>query len=90
MSSKNYIPIPVFDTLAEVLDQYKACYVNDNPRQYLRDWLNHCFAHSSISLPQYASLDYQCVLNFLYSYRGSQDTFIAYRRELERFGLTPI
>jgi site-specific recombinase XerD len=84
MSSKNYFPIPVFDTLAEVLDQYKACYANDNPRQYLRDWLNHCFSNSSTVLPQYVSRDYQCVLNFLYSYRGSQETFSAYRRELER------
>lgn len=31
MSSKNYAPIPVFDTMAEVLDQHKACYENDNP-----------------------------------------------------------
>lgn len=84
MSSKHYTPIPVFDTLAEILDQYKACYDNDNPRQVLRDWLNHCFANSSVTLPQYASRDYQCVLNFLYSYRGSQETFSAYRRELER------
>ena len=84
MSSKNYVPIPVFDTMAEVIDQHKACYENDNPRQTLRDWLNHCFVNSTVTLPQYASRDYQCVLNFLYSYRGSQETFSAYRRELER------
>ncbi|OGT54121.1 MAG: integrase [Gammaproteobacteria bacterium RIFCSPHIGHO2_12_FULL_42_10] len=35
-------------------------------------------------MPHYAHRDYLHVLNFLYSYRGSVDTFNAYRRELER------
>lgn len=84
MSNKSYTPVPVLDTLEEVIDQYKACSSHDNPKQVIREWLNHCFENSSVTLPQYASRDYQCVLNFLYSYRGSQDTFVAYRRELER------
>lgn len=84
MPNKSYSPVPVFDTLKKVIDQYKACSSHDNPKQVIREWLNHCFENSSVDLPQYASRDYQCVLNFLYSYRGSQDTFVAYRRELER------
>ena len=84
MPNKTYIPIAVLDTMQDVIDQYKDCMVHDNPKQVIRDWLDHCFAKSAIVLPQYTLRDYQCVLNFLYSYRGSQDTFTAYRRELER------
>jgi site-specific recombinase XerD len=84
MSNKSYTPVPVFDTMQDVIDQHKACATDDNPKQFIREWLNHCFENSSVTLPQYVSRDYQCVLNFLYSYRGSQDTFTAYRRELER------
>ncbi len=84
MSNKFYKPIPVFDTMQEMMDQYKSCSAHDHPKQFIREWLNYCFENSSVFLPQYASRDYQCVLNFLYSYRGSEDTFIAYRRELER------
>lgn len=84
MMNKAYIPIAVFDTMQDVIDQYKECMAHDNPKQLITDWLSHCFTNSGIVLPSYASRDYQCVLNFLYSYRGSQDTFTAYRRELER------
>ena len=84
MSNKYYTPKPVFDTIDEVIDQYKCCYSDDNPRQQLRKWLNHCFIDCEISIPQYASKDYQMALNFLYSYRGSPDTFVGYRREIER------
>lgn len=82
--NKAYIPIAVFDTMQDVIEQYKDCMAHDNPKQLITDWLSHCFTNSGIVLPSYASRDYQCVLNFLYSYRGSQDTFTAYRRELER------
>ena len=84
MSSSNYIPKPVFDTLKNVIEQYKLVYEADNPRQIIRDWLNHCFANTKVTAPLYASKDYQLILNFLYSYRGSSDTFRAYRRDLER------
>lgn len=86
MSSKMYMPKPVFDTLEIVLDQYKAFYADDQPRQRIRQWLNHCFqdVNKRVAIPTYASKDYQCVLNFLYSYRGISGTFVAYRRELER------
>jgi len=70
--------------VSEVLDQYKAIHVDGNPRHQIRQWLNHCLAKTQVMVPQYAAYDYHCVLNFLYSYRGSTDTFNAYRRECER------
>lgn len=85
MSNSIYVPKPLFDTLPEVLEQYSFVYAQDNPRQAIRQWLNHCLSDAKITIPQYASKDYQLALNFLYSYRGSKDTFGSYRRELERF-----
>lgn len=79
-----YTPIAVFDTLDQVVDQYKVIYASSHPHQLIRDWLNHCFANLNITLPPYFITDYQLVLNFLYSYRGSKDTFSAYRRDVER------
>lgn len=84
MSTKHYTPRPVFDTLAEVTDQYKSYFTNPNPRFYLQQWLLECFNGTEIILPDTAVQDYQGILNFLYSYRGSPDTFNSYRRELER------
>jgi site-specific recombinase XerD len=84
MSRNPYIPIPVFDTLEEVIEQYKTIYANDNPHQIISQWLNHCFTNAILTAPSFAVKDYQMALNFLYSYRGSTDTFGAYRRDLER------
>ena len=84
MSRNQYTPIPVFDTLEEVIDQYKTIYADDNPHQVIRQWLNHCFDNAIVAAPSFAVKDYQMALNFLYSYRGSTDTFGAYRRDLER------
>lgn len=84
MSSKLPHPIPVFDTFQDVIDQYKDVYADENPHTVIRHWLEHCFAKSKTSLPDFAVKDYQMVLNFLYSYRGSTQTFAAYRRDLER------
>ena len=85
MSNQNYIPKPVFDTIEEVIDQYKDIHNSDNPLPIIEQWLRHCFASSNEKLPEYAVKDYQMALSFLYSYRGSHDTFVAYRRDLERF-----
>ena len=85
MSTVSYIPKPLFDTLSEVIDQHALVYAQENPLHTIRQWLNHCLQDAKVIIPQYASKDYQLVLNFLYSYRGSADTFNAYRRELERF-----
>lgn len=84
MSNKPYIPIPVFDTLQDVVDQYKSIYADEKPHQVIRQWLTHCFLKSTISLPDFAIKDYQVALNFLYNYRGSHDTFGSYRRDIER------
>ena len=85
MPEKPYIPTPVFDTLGDVIDQYKAIYADENPKRIISHWLSHCFSHTQTSVPDFAAKDYQMALNFLYSYRGSSDTFGAYRRDLERF-----
>ena len=84
MANHRYIPKPVFDTLDEIIEQYKILSTEENPRHYIRQWLNHCLASESTLFPAYASLDYQWSLNFLHSYRGSPDTFAAYRRDIER------
>jgi hypothetical protein len=47
-----------------------------------QQWLDHCFANATVTAPSFAVKDYQMALNFLYSYRGSTDTFGAYRRDL--------
>lgn len=85
MPTKPYIPRPVFDTMADVINQHKTIYTHDQPRKSIQQWLQHCFATTNVTLPVYASQDYQLALNFLYSYRGSADTFTAYRRDVERF-----
>ncbi|NQY42324.1 MAG: tyrosine-type recombinase/integrase [Legionellales bacterium] len=84
MLSKHYVPVPVFDTIDEVIEQYKSCYSHDKPKEHISKWLRYCFSNCDIVVPQFAAKDYQLSLNFLYSYRGSRDTFVSYRRELER------
>ena len=84
MSNKPYIPIPVFDTLQDVVDQYKIIYADEKPHQVIRQWLTHCFKKSHVVFPEFAIKDYQVALNFLYNYRGSHDTFCSYRRDIER------
>ncbi len=82
--STSYSPIAVFDTLEDVIDQYKEVYASEKPPQIISKWLNHCFGKRKDLLPAFSVKDYQIALNFLYSYRGSADTFGAYRRDLER------
>lgn len=60
-------------------------YESDAPRKTLKQWLSSCFEGTTTALPSFAIKDYQASLNFLYSYRGSSQTFGAYRREIERF-----
>lgn len=82
----NYTPRPVFDTLTEVTEQYKSIQAHPSPHECIHAWLSNCFldAKLPIDIPPYAAQDYQWTLNFLYSYRGSTETFSAYRRDLER------
>jgi site-specific recombinase XerD len=84
MSQTRYIPRPLFDSLKQVQTLYKQCQQAD-PNSTLRHWLKNCLLTVNTPLPSYAVPNFQVVLNFLYTYRGSQDTFNAYRRELERF-----
>ena len=98
MSTKNYVPRAVFQKLEELVEQYKAVQNSDQPHVLIHQWLS--FWLGDISVPEFvdstpgtpnlttpnsAVKDYQLALGFLYSYRGSSDTFVAYRRDLERF-----
>ena len=78
-----YKPSPVFDTLEQVLELYQDVHHSNQPAQIVSTWLKQCLGES-IEIPRYATDDFRTALFFLYSYRGSKDTFNAYRRELER------
>lgn len=80
--ASQYIPKPLFDTLEHLQEQYKSSIDNN---RIIVSWLKQCFSDTVVQLPKYATREYRQVLNFLYSYRGSDDTFNSYRRELERF-----
>lgn len=62
-------PLPFFDTLGEMRNPYR------NPVRSL--------AHLAGGAPAEALEDYQRASEFLYTYRGSADTFSTYRREIE-------
>lgn len=70
MSNVN-TPLPFFDTLDEMPDPFK---------QPVKS-LQHLFEDSSNA----AVSDYQYASEFIYSYRGSPDTFSTYRKEIEHF-----
>ncbi len=72
-------PVPLFDSMDHVYNLYKQCQ-QGNTHQIISDWITHL----GIQKLNFAITDFQAVLNFIYSYRGSQDTFNGYRRELER------
>lgn len=63
-----YIPVPLFDSLEQV----------SNPAQAMQENL------SNTTLPAFAEDDFSQACSFLHSYRGSDETFKAYRREVER------
>ena len=64
-------PVPFFDTLEEMANPYKHRVTS--------------VAHLLDEEPDNAVGDYQFASEFLFSYRGSPDTFSTYRRELEHF-----
>jgi len=64
-------PTAFFDTLEEMPNPFR------NPVTSL--------AHLSDNCPGDALTDYQYAGEFIYSYRGSPDTFSTYRREIEHF-----
>ena len=64
-------PLAFFDTLEEMPNPFKQ------PLKSL--------AHLAIDAPGEVIDDYQSAAEFIYSYRGSPDTFSTYRREIEHF-----
>lgn len=64
-------PLPVFDTLEEMPNPFK--HTLEAPDYFAG------------ACPPAALEDYQHASEFIYSYRGSPDTFSTYRRELEHF-----
>jgi site-specific recombinase XerD len=71
MSRQPPPPAPFFDTLAEMPNPY---------RERVKS-LKHLLDDE----PPHAVEDYQYASEFLYTYRGSPDTFSTYRREIEHF-----
>ena len=64
-------PVPYFDTLEAMRNPFKEPVSS----------LDHLMPDP----PADALLDYQHASEFIYSYRGSPDTFSTYRREIEHF-----
>ena len=69
--SSDKSPVAFFDTLEEMPNPFK------NPVANLD--------HLLLDPPSDAISDYQHASEFIYSYRGSPDTFSTYRREIEHF-----
>ena len=77
-----YVPKPLFDSLSQIEQQLKQ-YQKTNDFSIFKQWLQNLFSINN-KPPRSAIIDYKQVITFLYSYRGSTDTFNSYRRELER------
>lgn len=80
----SYRPTPVFDTLAHTIELHTTVHHAASPSSAVLPWLNSCFADATSTFPPFATDDFRAVLFFICSYRGSPDTFNAYRRELDR------
>jgi len=68
---RNTAPKPFFDTLEEMANPFKSPVTT----------LEHLLS----DYPDDAVNDYQYASEFIFSYRGSADTFATYRREIEHF-----
>jgi site-specific recombinase XerC len=79
-----YKPTPLFDTLEHVLELHQAVRHSPHPSRVIQEWLSCCLLDDQAERHTYACEDFRSVLFFLCSYRGSKDTFNAYRRELDR------
>lgn len=64
-------PLAFFDTLEEMRNPFKQPLKSLEPL--------------AVDAPGEVIDDYQCAAEFIYSYRGSPDTFSTYRREIEHF-----
>ncbi len=72
MDHSEHSPAPLFDTL-EHLESPVNIQTLTIEQQY-----------PNLSFPENANYDYRHACNFLYSYRGSNETFKSYRRDIER------
>lgn len=81
IKSSNHTPKPLFDTLWYLQKQLQH-FQKTKDIAIFKNHLKELFPN--IKLPNNALTDLKCMFIFLYSYRGSTDTFTAYRRELER------
>lgn len=79
--SSYYLPKPMFDSLNKIEKQLKHYQKNRDLTVFKQQLSVFNFNNKSLKS---AIIDYKEVIAFLYSYRGSQETFNAYRRELER------
>jgi len=84
MTMSNYRPVPVFDTLEHACELFRQCQTGSD-RKIVTAWLKQCLQENAKNIPSFISREFYLALCFLHSYRGSVDTFNAYRREIERF-----
>ena len=78
-----YRPSPLFDGITEIKNWLDTIQ-KGGAKSALLPFIKNCL-HNTIPFHNDAIKDYHAALLFLYSYRGSKDTFNAYRREIERF-----
>jgi site-specific recombinase XerD len=83
MSRIHTTPRAFVDTLEHTCALYKQCQT-ENKERVICEWLARCLSDTRHGLPSYAVTEYGYVLHFLYEYRGSSETFNAYRREIDR------
>lgn len=76
-------PRPFIDTLEHTCDFYKKCQIG-NKNKIIHEWMYSCLDGLDIDIPEYVFSEFSYVIHFLYEYRGSTDTFNAYRREIDR------
>lgn len=90
MSNIAYIPTAILGDFDQLMEQMKAIQNGESSEIIIQRWLNICFNNkktkikSTIAVPDFAMKDYQWIIQFLYIYRGSLDTFTSYRRDIER------
>ncbi|MBA4250038.1 MAG: integrase [Candidatus Puniceispirillum sp.] len=82
--NNEYKPLPLFDTLDHHVHMY-ADYENPFTKEVAKKHLVHLYQSIDIILTEEHVFDYFYAHLFLYEYRGSAETFNAYRRELDRF-----
>ena len=77
-------PKPIFDTLYETIslyEEYQKTLSDKVPQEWLKTCLGNYYSSENES---WILKDFIYSLRFLYNYRGSEDTFNSYRREIDR------